>query len=322
MSIIETIKTYSGFNLFKTFVINYKIGGYAYTSLYNITKVLSIRISRGKFFMRSASISWSIFFSLFPFTLFLFGVLPHFPYYAEIKNIFFINFLPHLLPDSLKTEVISYIENTIRLQETKHIKWYLIVITFLLSSNGIQGIISSFNTTYQNLYSPRKGNRSRIISLVLTLFFSVVIVFQILVSYCFSIVWKIYKMSDFFSDMGNIPILINYIAVFLFYFISMCTIYTFCPNHKKSPLTIIPGAFLTSILFILTAVIFNLYLKYFTSVNIIYGSLVLVIMTMSFVYTNVILLIIGFELNMSLFYTKNYHRLETIELKKNIKLNP
>ncbi|RLZ12277.1 YihY/virulence factor BrkB family protein [Faecalibacter macacae] len=322
MSIIQTFKTYSGYNSIKSWTGTTMINSEAEITVYDFLKVFWIRVMKGNFPLRSAAVSWIIFFSLFPFLLFLFSVLPHIPYYIEIKKLLFTQFLPQILPHQISTEVISYIEKTTESQGKKKVDWYLILITIFMSSNGVQGIINSFNVSYQNVYVKRRNSRSRIISIVLTLFFTVFIVLQVALAYYTSVIWKFITNVEFLSVLGNFSYLINYFSVFMFYFISMCMLYTFGPNHKKTKSTVIPGAVLTSVLFLLTVIGFNLYLQKFTNIDLLYGSLGLVMIMMIFVYINVILMLIGYELNMSITYAKNYKEVyslsnsNVIDLKK------
>jgi len=274
---------------------------------------------KGNFPLRSAAVSWIIFFSMFPFVLFLFSVLPHIPYYLEIKGLIFTQFIPQLLPQDVSKEVITYIDNTTTIQGKKQIDWYLILFTIFLSSNGIQGVINSFNVSYQSVYIKRKNSRSRIISIVLTLFFTLFIILQVILSYYTSVIWKYLTNVRFLSILGEFSYLINYFSILFFYFISMCMLYTFGPNHKKSKSTVLPGAVLTSVLFLITVFGFNLYLKTFANIDLMYGSLGLVMIMMIFVYINVILMLIGFELNMSISYAKNYYN--AIEIKNTNYIN-
>jgi membrane protein len=320
MSIIQTFKTYSGFNFIKNRTQSVFINKEADITYYDFLKVFWIRVMKGNFPLRSAAVSWIIFFSMFPFLLFLFSVLPHIPHYIEIKRLIFTQFLPQLLPYDIKNEVIKYIENTTELQKTKKIDWYLILITIFMSSNGIQGIINSFNVSYHNVYEIRRNSRSRIISIVLTLFFTIFIVLQVVLSYYTSVIWRYITHVDFLSALSRFSFLINYISIFIFYFISMCMLYTFGPNHRKTKSTVFPGAILTSILFTLTVFGFNFYLRRFTNIDLMYGSLGLVMIMMIFVYVNVILMLVGYELNMSIIYTKNYNKLDLIQIEKKIKL--
>ncbi|MBS7332999.1 YihY/virulence factor BrkB family protein [Faecalibacter bovis] len=313
MSIIQTFKTYSGYNSIKSWTGSTMINSEAKITVYDFLKVFWIRVMKGNFPLRSAAVSWIIFFSLFPFLLFLFSVLPHIPYYIEIKKLLFTQFLPQILPHQVSSEVISYIEKTTESQGQKKVDWYLILVTIFMSSNGIQGIINSFNISYQNVYVKRRNSRSRIISIILTLFFTAFIILQVALAYYTTVIWKFITNVEFLSILGHFSHFINYFSVFMFYFISMCMLYTFGPNHKKTKSTVIPGAILTSILFLLTVIGFNLYLKKFTNIDLLYGSLGLVMIMMIFVYINVILMLIGYELNMSITYAKNYDQVNSLD---------
>ncbi|HEY4539863.1 MAG TPA: YihY/virulence factor BrkB family protein [Faecalibacter sp.] len=321
MSIIQTFKTYSGYNSIKSWTQSTMINAELHISMYDFLKVFWIRVMKGNFPLRSAAVSWIIFFSMFPFILFLFSILPHLPYYLEIKKLLFTQFLPQLLPHHVSNEVIAYVDKTTTEQGNKKVDWYLILVTIFMSSNAIQGIINSFNVSYQNVYVKRKNSTSRIISIVLTLFFTFFIIIQVGIAYYSSVIWKYMTKVDFLSILGQFSYLINYFSIFMFYFISMCMLYTFGPNHKKTKSTVIPGALLTSILFVLTVIGFNLYLKKFTNIDLLYGSLGLVMIMMIFVYFNVILMLVGYELNMSINYAKNYSKLSDIKSENVIRLN-
>ena len=98
MRILQEFKTYTGINYFrewsKATLMNKKTG----ITVYDFLKVFWIRVMKGNFPLRSAAVSWILFFSMFPFLLFLFSVLPHLAYYEEIKKLLFTEFLPQILP--------------------------------------------------------------------------------------------------------------------------------------------------------------------------------------------------------------------------------
>ncbi|MEG0698050.1 MAG: YihY/virulence factor BrkB family protein, partial [Algoriella sp.] len=60
---------------------------------------------------------------------------------------------------------------------------------------------------------------------------------------------------------------------------------------------------------------------YFSNIDLLYGSLGLVMIMMIFVYINVILMLVGYELNMSINYTKNYEYVSHIDSNRYINLD-
>lgn len=321
MRILQDFKTYTGINYFRDWSKTKLMNKNTDITVYDFLRVFWIRVMKGNFPLRSAAVSWILFFSMFPFLLFLFSVLPHLTYYGDIKELLFTQFLPQILPKHVSNEVISYIDKTTALQGKRKVNYLLVLITIFMSSNGIQGIINGFNVSYQDVYVKRKNSKSRVISIILTLFFTVFIVLQVFLSYSTSIIWKYLTNVSFLSKLGQFSYLINYFSVFIFYFFSMCMLYYFGPNHKKSRSTVLPGALLTSVLFLLTVIGFNSYLSYFTNIDLLYGSLGLVMIMMIFVYINVILMLVGYELNMSINYTKNYEDIHHIDSNRFINLD-
>lgn len=289
--------------------------------LYDLLKVFWIRVMKGNFPVRSGAISWTLFFSLFPFVLFLFSLLPKIPHYEELKFLLFNQFIPQILPSSISNEVIGYIDATTQNQEQRKVNWWFMVITIFMSSNGVQGVINGFNVSYQDVFEKRNNNKQRLISLILTIFFTIFLILQLTLMYYTGVIWRFLAKTDFFFDLSKSSGLINVISCILFYFLSMCMLYHYGPNNKnKSKSTVIPGALLTTFLFLLTLFLFNLYLRHFNNIDFLYGSLGLVMLVMIFVYINVIIMLIGYELNMSLTYAENYESMGKINHRNFIEL--
>ncbi|ADX68290.1 MULTISPECIES: YihY/virulence factor BrkB family protein [Weeksella] len=290
--------------------------------LYDLLKVFWIRVMKGNFPVRSGAIAWTLFFSLFPFILFLFSLLPKIPHYEELKLLLFHQFLPQIIPNSIGKEVIGYIDITTQQQEQKSVNWWFMIFTIFMSSNGVQGIINGFNVSYQDVFIKRNNNKQRLISLILTIFFTVFLILQLTLLYYTGIIWKYLAETKFFFDLSKSSRLINMTSVIMFYFLSMCMLYHYGPNNQdKSKSTVVPGAVLSTLLFITTLFGFNVYLKHFNNLDLLYGSLGLVMLVMIFVYVNVIILLVGYELNMSLTYAKNYSNMNKIQKNNFIELN-
>ena len=89
----------------------------------------------------------------------------------------------------------------------------------------------------------------------------------------------------------------------LFYAISF--IYKFAPSLKKRWSLISPGSILATTLSLITTFIFSYWVNNFGSYNKVYGSVGTVMIIMLLVYINSLILLIGFELNVSIMYVKN-----------------
>ena len=89
----------------------------------------------------------------------------------------------------------------------------------------------------------------------------------------------------------------------LFYAIAF--IYKFAPSVKKRWKLLSPGAILATVLTLLTAILFSYWVNNFASYNKIYGSIGTMLIIMALMYINSLILLIGFELNVSITYLTN-----------------
>lgn len=93
------------------------------------------------------------------------------------------------------------------------------------------------------------------------------------------------------------------ITLALFYY-GISLIYKLAPSVKKRWHTFTPGAILSTTLTILTTGAFSYWVNNFSSYNKVYGSIGTVLMLMLLIYFNSFILLVGFELNVSITYLK------------------
>jgi membrane protein len=86
----------------------------------------------------------------------------------------------------------------------------------------------------------------------------------------------------------------------LFYGIAL--IYKFAPSVKKRWKLLSPGSLLATILTLITTLLFSYWVNNFGSYNKIYGSIGTMLIIMIIMYINSLILLIGFELNVSIAY--------------------
>ena len=87
----------------------------------------------------------------------------------------------------------------------------------------------------------------------------------------------------------------------LFYY-GIAFIYKFAPSVKKRWSLQSPGSLLASFLMLITTLAFSFYVTNFGNYNKVYGSIGTVMVLMILIYFNSLILLIGFELNVSILY--------------------
>lgn len=310
MAIRSKLKEISKNNLFKKVTKSIKFRNLHDTSLYDLFNLLLKGVSARTFAMRVGAVSWAFFFSLFPFLLFLFSMLPYAPLYQEISTLLFSEFIPRILPERITNEVISYISETADGKSGRSIGWLFIILTILLSSNGITVMINGFNGSHYGYAVRRKGIHNRFISIILTIFFVVFIIAQLILTYYTSFAWSYIEQYDVLIETPIMLRILNFVSASVFYFTSLIMLYYYGTNIKQRFRNVAPGAIMATLLFFVTLMGFNYYIKKFNYYDLLYGSVGLVMIMMVFIYINVLLIMIGFELNAAIHYAKTNPRNE------------
>ncbi|PZU15393.1 MAG: YihY/virulence factor BrkB family protein, partial [Chryseobacterium sp.] len=115
------------------------------------------------------------------------------------------------------------------------------------------------------------------------------------------VVMKLFTPSyDISWLVDNLSKIIGFVSFPLFYFILLALFYWLGTVKIIRFRQAIPGAILTTVLFVLTTYIFAIYVKDIARYNVLYGSIGSMILLMVWVNVNVYLLLFGNELNMAI----------------------
>jgi membrane protein len=101
------------------------------------------------------------------------------------------------------------------------------------------------------------------------------------------------------SDLLWISV-VRWIVTVTLFFYSISFIYKYAPSVKKRWPIITPGSFLATFLMIVTTSAFSFWVNHFNNYNKVYGSLGSILILMFLIYLNSLILLIGFELNLSI----------------------
>ena len=130
------------------------------------------------------------------------------------------------------------------------------------------------------------------------------------------------KLMKWFKIKGSDVLLISTLKWLLtigLFFYGISYIYRYAPSVKKRWPIITPGSILAASLMMATTYIFSFWVNHFGNFNKIYGSLGTIMVLMLLVYFNSLILIIGFELNLSITFLKNKE--EEKKAKEQININ-
>ncbi|MBN9313392.1 MAG: YihY/virulence factor BrkB family protein [Chryseobacterium sp.] len=245
----------------------------------------------------AASISWSFFLSLFPFILFLLSLLPYLPHYDKLQFYIFEVLMPNVFPAHIQKDVSNYITNFI-IPNMKNISNLTIVFAMIFATNGTHSLINGFNI---NTNLQRGAVKEYMVAFFITMAFVLLIIASLLGVYYSEVVLKLFTPQINISWLvDNMSRLIGFVSFPLFYFILLTLFYWVGCLKITSFKQAVPGAIFTTILFVLLTYFFAIYVRDFARYNLLYGSIGSFILVMVWVNINIILILLGNELNIAI----------------------
>jgi len=279
--------------------------GFKGYSLYYVGSFFFKGIMKGSVSMRASSVAFNLFISLFPALIFLFSLIPFIPVENFQYELFSV--LAEVLPDNAYSLMYETISDTIMTQRSSILSIGFLLMLFF-SSSGIMSMIEAFNTTYHQ-FETRSDISIRLISLFL------VVILSLLLMIAISLI--VIGNSFFVGFISNHPAMnesnfvffivgfLKWILIVGLYFLAISFLYYLAPAKKSRFRFITPGAIFATFLQIITVIGFSYYVNNFAQYNKLYGSIGTVIVVMLLIYISSLALILGFELNVSIFSREN-----------------
>lgn len=284
-------------------------------SLYKMFEIYVQGIFQEKIGRKAAAISWNFVFSLFPLILFLISILPALPHYEKLQFYIFEVLMHKIFPGKIESDVVTYIEQNI-IPNSASVSNITIILALVFATNGTFALIDGFNENSKERLSDWK---EFIVAFFITLGFLSTILLAIFGIYYSEVVLKLFTPSyDISWFVDNLSKIIGFISFPLFYFILLTLFYWIGTKKLTKFKQAIPGAILTTVLFVLTTYLFAIYAANFARYNVLYGSIGTMILLMVWVNVNIYLLLFGNELNLAIRRVR-VEKLISDELKKNAK---
>jgi membrane protein len=184
-----------------------------------------------------------------------------------------------------------------------------LILTLYYSSNGMLGLMRQFNRALPG-FRKRNMVKRRGMAVILTgiLMLSVVATatFFIFEAWAFKTIGLRSIQSSFLVKS------LSYLVLISFIFYTICFIYKYGPALKKKWALITPGSIVATILIVVTTFGLNWIVNNLVNYNKIYGSISTLIIFILWIFYNAQILLIGFELNVSIMVNK--HRKLEMEL--------
>lgn len=250
----------------------------------------------------SGYMSFMVLLSIFPFFIFILAFTSFFGV-SELGKKFIQLALENMPAQSIDS--IRHRVNELMATPPQGFLTLAIIGSLWTSSSFVECLRTILNRVYE-IKSPPSYCLRRILSILQFLFISTIISFAMLLLVITPIgLQKIPKFVNLIEEYRSIFNFSRYVLIFISLFFTVCSLYYLIPNVKLKIFEVIPGSFLSVLLWISSGYSLSTYLVYYNQLNIVYGSLGSIIVTLIFFYVVNMIFILGAEFNYLMKYSKD-----------------
>ena len=254
--------------------------------------------------------------SLFPFLVFLISLAG---FVGELdKGGQFVTLLTTYMPKDFIQSLQPRIDEIVS-GPPQGLMTLAIVGTLWTSSSAVEGLRMVLNRAH-NVGTPPSYVWRRVISILQLILLSVLIIIAMLFMTVIPVIWgwleKRFALTGLLSPGFTY---LRYGLSFGTFFAAVATSYYILPNIQQRWKVVAPGALLVVIIWMIAAEVFGFYLSIFNQLDLVYGSLAGLIVSMLFFYILAVIYIAGAEFNHQFAGFMGWHVTEKV---KNSKKSP
>lgn len=248
---------------------------------------------------RASAIAYNFIMAIPPSFLFLFTLIPNLPFIKKreiMKQLSLI--IKDIIPaEGYNKDIISFIDETFFKSPVFGLLSFGLLLALFFASNAMMGLMRSFNKNYIG-FEKRKGLHTRWVAIRLTTLIFGLVLGCLILLITQGAVLKFFGLKSYF--WRELIFYARWLFIIALIFYSIAFIYKYAPAVEKKWKLISPGAILATFLCIMASLGFSYFVNSFGRYNALYGSIGSIIVLMALIFINSLVLLIGFELNVSI----------------------
>ena len=290
-----------------TFIINeskrISFRGFYGLPLYDVGYFFCKQIKKVGLNERAAAISFNLIQALPAALLFLFSVIPYLPESLDARKQVF-GLFKDLTPNS---STYTIIRSTIDALFKRHVGVFSFgfVLLIFYSSNAMLGVIRTFDRSIsekKRFFLHRRWRAIQLTVILILLFFLSVLMLVGQEQLAIILKGLFHMRRKTHIPWWNAA---RWLIIIALIFFGIALIYKFAPSVKKRWNLFTPGSIVATALTLLSTLAFYYWVNNFASYNKVYGSIGTILIIMLLIYLNSLILLIGFELNVSIMNLKS-----------------
>jgi membrane protein len=277
---------------------NWSPPGFQGMTLYAVLKNFLSDFNLPNFTEKASAISYNFIMSVPTSCLFLFTLVPNLPFVSKRGIKYQLHGLIHdIIPSrTYNAGLIQFVDGFIDGSKIGMISFSFLLSLFF-ASGAVMGLMRSFNKNYVG-FQKMKGLKTRWEAIKLT-----VMLFGLLLGCLILLLLQrnILRWLGIHNvDLRNLILYGKWIFIIGLIFYSYAFIYRYAPSTTRRWNLVSPGAVIATFLTILVTIGFTAFVNNFGRYNILYGSIGTIMVIMIMIFLNSLVVLIGFEINLSI----------------------
>ncbi len=289
------------------------IPGFQGIPLYDVGVFFIKQIKKIGLNERAAAIAFNLIMALPATILFLFSIIPYFPNFIKIK-LQILTLFKDISPSSNTYKFIANLIDDLMTRNVGVFSFGFLLIIFY-ASNAMMAFIRTFDKSIRENEVFFLHQRWRAIKLTNILILLIISTTLVLLGQeqLTALIRKLFHLKK----RTVLPWLnaVRWSIIIGLFFLGIAFIYRYAPSVKKRWHLVSPGSILATLLTLCTTLIFSYWVNNFAAYNKVYGSIGTVLIIMLLIYINAFILLIGFELNVSITYLTKHKKDTSISTK-------
>ncbi|HTN37639.1 MAG TPA: YihY/virulence factor BrkB family protein [Arachidicoccus sp.] len=285
-----------------------RVPGARSVNFYEVVKLFVEQVNKEGLNVRAGAISFNLMIAIPACLLFLCTLIPYLPtskmFYRELQQ-FVLSLTPNVGARAL---MLKFLEDIFGKTKNGLLSLGFIFAIFF-SSNAMMGIIRTFD---RSLKERAKTNfiKKRLRAMRLTMILFLLFLGTMIISMGQGLFFhRIMGLLDIHNlHVQQLIKNLRWIVIAALFFISISVIYKYAPTVDKRKRLLSLGSIIATCLLIVSTTLFSFWAQNFSNYSKFYGTIGSVLVIMMLIFVNSFVLLIGFELDLSIEALKEQHK--------------
>ncbi|MBO7100820.1 MAG: YihY/virulence factor BrkB family protein [Bacteroidales bacterium] len=282
------------------FLQHFTLPGNRGVPIYDVLRFFLVGTFNGDLNQRAKGLSYSFLTAIPPLLIFFFTLVAYFPIDGVQDEL--LSQLSGIIPEKIMSPIAGTINDVMGHRHSTLLSIGF-VSSILLAANGLMGVITSLNFANRSI-EKRPYMQRYLLSVAMVFVLYVLIVLTLALMIGHKLFLQLIFAQGWLTDTKANTLMFNVGRLLLLTFAiltAVSIIYYYAPAKKQRVGFFSAGSVLATGMFLVLSWGLSLYINNFNNYNLVYGSIGTLLLLMFWVRFNCIVLLVGYELNISIY---------------------